>query len=220
MATVTRTVNAWRTDGVVSSPDATYYRGSWSSSNTGHSTISAGWLDGAGRYFTMSYRISGGDAGVVSGINFSLNVSSVSNSGTLTACLYDSEPSGNDYLWPSDYLQSQIKSVSGSATNVAFSFSNLQIDATKPLYVVIFADEGSEDYFSLEAQCTATVTANTTLGLVVTAVSPKNTTRTASSSMSYTWSVSGSSTQTKAELYINGTLKETVNGSGTSVYSS
>ena len=219
MATVTRTVNAWRTDGIVSNPDTTYYDGSWSSSNNGYSVISSGWFDGASRYFTMSYRISGGDAGVVSGINFSLNVSSVSNTGTLTACLYDSEPVG-EYRHPTDYLQNQIKSVSASTTNVAFSFSNLQIDATKPLYVVVFADEGSEDYIRVEAQCTATVTANTTLGLVVTAVSPKNTTRTASSSMSYTWSVSGSTTQTKAELYINGTLRETVNGSSTSVYSS
>ena len=312
MATVTRTVNAWRTDGVVSNPQGTtYYNGSWSSADTGHSAISAGWFDGASRYFTMSYQIAGGAAGEVSGINFSLNVSSVSNTGTLTACLYDSEPAGM-YLYPHSYLQNQIKSVSASSTNVAFSFSNLQIDATKPLYVVIFADEGSEDYFSLEAQCTATVTANTTyqqfsmniapstvgvgssvtisfenrsgqsvsltfkkgsttiqtmtatsdsvsvtptdswfttagetgtsmsvsvaaldaLGrtasgsftvkkaLTVVTVSPKNTARIASSSMSYSFNVSGTTTLVSTELYINNQLRETVTGSATQIYSS
>lgn len=56
--------------------------------------------------------------------------------------------------------------------------------------------------------------------LTVVTVAPKNTTRTAESSMSYTWSVSGNTTQTSAELYINGNLITTVSGSNTYVYSS
>lgn len=56
--------------------------------------------------------------------------------------------------------------------------------------------------------------------LTVTTTAPKNTTRTASSSMSYLWSVSGSTTQASASLYINGSLRASVTGTNTYASSS
>ena len=56
--------------------------------------------------------------------------------------------------------------------------------------------------------------------LTVVTVEPKNTTRTAESFMSYTWRISGNTTQVSAELYINREFIRSLTGSETTAYSS
>ena len=173
------------------------------------------------------FKIAAGTAGDLSSLTALFNIigTSENHAGGFIGYLFTSDPTGGSVKTfdTSAAITAQSVSVSnGYVGTKSVSFSGLSLQNSDTLYIAIVPSRSGDE-------CAVTLTANTSYPVVTASVVerltvatsyPKNITRTATDSMLYSWTVSGSTTQTKAELYINGSKRAEVTGANTYIESS
>lgn len=119
--------------------------------------------------------------GTISALTVNLNLSDVSTSAEIRFYLCDALP-GN-YIDPSlgNYVQLQTKNVSSSSSSFSVTFSNLNVDATKKLYLCVCPHHKADGY-PLDMYCVENSSANITvnypsfgMGISPTAITTQDT---------------------------------------------
>lgn len=179
---------------------------SWATPASGTSkNVASGWYSGNFRMTEcLAFRLPGVDYGALTAFSFSCSfLNRYDNAqSTLYCYLFSEDPTSYyDAENSKDHAVAyqQYTAAAGFNGSHTFSFSNLALRASDTLYVMLAGSGnsvGTESwlYVSTVASASATITQQ----LYATPTSPKNITRTATQPMTYTWSLSGTTTQEEA----------------------